>query len=420
MKIRRLAIGEFGIIRNQRMEDIAEDVVVLAGPNRAGKTTFMQILRYLGYAFPRTDLIPPPVHEYRIEADVVTETGEEYRIHRTGYGDPEVAGGKETSEITIDSLYFPESFTYQQLFTISLDELRRIPSDNSGNDAKKLYSVLLGAGLAEIAVIPEIREQFDKDASKIGGVNGTPSVKQFKSDYEIIQKALERRRTANQQVEEYQQTVKELDDIQKSIEALSQEEKAGQVRHDRLEFLMQYRETYHDLREAGDILDDPELQNLLETFPESNLPEANRLAEEYPEIIEKYNRLVDSFKQSVGRKDWKPIYDLLLEERQILHQWEKTLSGLHQRITDYQKEQQKQQQDKRDLYDRMQWINASWPDNFNVLDSIHVDQIEVSQLRHTVAAHRECRQDIKKLEEEKQRFQREIEQHPCRRCMVAS
>jgi len=42
MKIRRLYIGDFGIIRNQLLSDIGGGLVVIGGPNRAGKTSFMQ------------------------------------------------------------------------------------------------------------------------------------------------------------------------------------------------------------------------------------------------------------------------------------------------------------------------------------------------------------------------------------------
>ena len=48
MKIRRLHIGDFGIIRNQTLDDLGQGLVVIGGPNRAGKTSFMQVLRYLG------------------------------------------------------------------------------------------------------------------------------------------------------------------------------------------------------------------------------------------------------------------------------------------------------------------------------------------------------------------------------------
>ena len=54
MKIQRLYIGDFGILRNQTLDELDPGLVVIGGLNRAGKSTLMQVLRYLGYGFPRT------------------------------------------------------------------------------------------------------------------------------------------------------------------------------------------------------------------------------------------------------------------------------------------------------------------------------------------------------------------------------
>lgn len=53
MKIRRLFIKDFGIFQNELLEDIAPGLVVIGGHNRAGKTTFLELLRYLPFGFPR-------------------------------------------------------------------------------------------------------------------------------------------------------------------------------------------------------------------------------------------------------------------------------------------------------------------------------------------------------------------------------
>mgnify|MGYP001409752486 CR=1 FL=1 len=53
MKIRRLFIKDFGIFHNELLEDIAPGLVVIGGHNRAGKTTFLELLRYLPFGFPR-------------------------------------------------------------------------------------------------------------------------------------------------------------------------------------------------------------------------------------------------------------------------------------------------------------------------------------------------------------------------------
>ena len=48
MRIKRLHIGDFGILQNQTLDDLTPGLVIV-GHNRAGKSTFMQVLRLLGY-----------------------------------------------------------------------------------------------------------------------------------------------------------------------------------------------------------------------------------------------------------------------------------------------------------------------------------------------------------------------------------
>ncbi len=404
MNIRRLAVGEFGILRDQIMEDIAGGIVLLAGPNRAGKTTFMQVLRYLGYPFPRTDVIPRPVHEYRIEADIVLKDGEQYRIHKTGYAQPELIPVNGAPPRSMQDIFPMDQFTYQQLFTISLDELRRLPSGVRNKESKRLQSILLGAGLAEIAVIPEIRSRFEKEATRIGGKHGTPSVTQFKSDYENIEKALQLRREALHQIDEYEMAQQELRETEQRISDLGAEYRQEQLRRDRLDFLYQYYDSYHQLKEAAALLDTPENQSLLENFPEQKLTAAHRLREDYPAVLEEHDRLIEKFKVLVNGASWQEIFRQLPEVKSELRHWERNMSGLRQRIDTLREEQQAHQRKEQYLYNRMRTINANWTKNFEVLESVSTDQIEIGRLRQTVTAYKDRVQRIETLQVQQQRL----------------
>lgn len=409
MNIRRLAVGEFGIFRDQIMENIADGIVLLAGPNRAGKTTFMYILRYLGYPFPRTEVIPPPVHEYRIEADIILKGGEQYRIHKTGYGQPELIPVNEAPPLSTQDIFPMDQFTYRQLFTISLDELRRLPSGVRTQESKRLQSILLGAGLAEIAVIPEIRNRFEKEATKIGGKHGTPSVTQFKSDYEVIEKARQLRQEALHQIDEYEKTQQNLREIEQRISHLDGEYKQEQLRRDRLDFLYQYFDSYHQLEEAAALLDSPENQSLLENFPEKKLTTAHRLHEEYPAVLQEHDDLLEKFKVLVSGASWQEIFRQLLKVKSELRHWERNMSGLRQRIATLDEEQQAHRRKEQNIYNRMRTINADWPKDFEVLKSVDTDQIEIGRLRQTVTAHKDRLQRIETLQDQQQRLSLEQE-----------
>ncbi|HKJ69616.1 MAG TPA: AAA family ATPase [bacterium] len=404
MKIRRLAVGEFGIFRDQIMEDIAGGIVLLAGPNRAGKTTFMHIIRYLGYPFPRTGVIPPPVHEYRIEADILSQDGAQYRIHKAGYAQPEMVPVMEAPPRSAQDIFPMDQFTYQQLFTISLDELRRLPAGMHSKESKRLQSILLGAGLAEIAVIPEIRDRFGKEATKIGGKHGTPSVTQFKSDYEIIDKALQLRREALHQIDEYEQTQQVLRETEQRLRDLDAELQQEQLRRDRLDFLYQYYDSYHQLREAAALLNAPENQSLLEQFPAQKLTTAHRLHEDYPTVLEEHDNLLEQFKVLVNGASWQETFRQLLAVKSELRQWERNLSGLRQRIDSVRDEEQNHQRKEQSLFNRMRTINARGGRDFEILESIRTDHIEIGRLRQTATAHKDRMQRIESLQDQKQRL----------------
>ena len=146
MKLLRIYFKSFGILREQTMEEIHPGLVIIAGPNRAGKTTFMTALRYLGYGLPRKDFIPPSLtgqHDYNADVELMDRS--RYNIHILGNSKPKVSPLGSWQEIEIADIFHDlDGFTYRQVFTISLDELRRIPEGLAGKEEQNLQVVLLG------------------------------------------------------------------------------------------------------------------------------------------------------------------------------------------------------------------------------------------------------------------------------------
>ena len=75
MKIQRLYIGDFGILRNQTLDELDPGLVVIGGLNRAGKSTLMQVLRYLG-CFPRTGTCHRLIAGMKPKADIRLGVGD--------------------------------------------------------------------------------------------------------------------------------------------------------------------------------------------------------------------------------------------------------------------------------------------------------------------------------------------------------
>ena len=141
MRIHRLYIGDFGIFRNQTLDELSPGLVVIGGLNRAGKTTFLQILRCLGYGIPRGQSLPPAAGRYEVECDVILDAGDRFCIRLMGHGDPQVSCVVGTSQINSCRELFNDldHYTYCQLFTISLDELQRI-QNTKDQDLKTAFN----------------------------------------------------------------------------------------------------------------------------------------------------------------------------------------------------------------------------------------------------------------------------------------
>jgi len=124
---------------------------------------------------------PPATVQYGVEGGY--QLGETLCITSalSGYGAPEVnvLSGRQTGQVDVRELYPLDNYTYRQLFTISLEELSSIQSLTPG--AKRdLQSILLGAGLKEVTLLPQLKNEFGRQADSIGGTRGNPSVKLFK------------------------------------------------------------------------------------------------------------------------------------------------------------------------------------------------------------------------------------------------
>ncbi len=407
MIIRRLAIGDFGVFRDQVMNDIASGIVLIAGPNRAGKTTLMQALRYLGYKFPRSNIIPPANAEYEIEADLEVDNNSCYVLSRTGYGDPQlsVTQGKQ---LQLSDIYHVDDFSYRQLFTISLDELRRIPEGIDSKQTRDLQSVLLGAGMLDLMMIPSVKMTFDKQAEAIGGKHGNFGVRQFSAYHKNIEAAENLLKEARQEIDEYRQKQDELTALEEQVREKTGHLEQDNLRLQKLRFLKERYELFGEIKQLSVVLDNPENQAILESGAGEHLESARKLLQDYEKTVGEFDNQLRMFRQTIPDDDWAEIKQRLLEHKSSISDWNKRISGLEERVNTHTEALQENQRIISELQRRLQSINEEWSDDFSVLDVIQTDQINWSNLSESITRYQKTEQRCERKSEEVEKAKREL------------
>ncbi|MFA6697685.1 MAG: AAA family ATPase [Eubacteriales bacterium] len=270
MRIKRLFIGDFGIFRNQTLEDLGPGIVLVGGKNRAGKSTLMSLLRSLGSGFTKHKGLPPANIKYQVEADLIAEGDQDRtRIRIEGKSSP-ILTPPPGKSYTIEDL-FPSELSYKHLYTISLDELMKRPEDLNNKELAQLQSLILGGGYQDIAHIIELEKDLSREAEAIGGKKGDPGVKDFKPHTQRIKEGIEERTQALLQLDDYNRTSNEREGL------LEQKEKSlrdKEILEAELDILEALKNSYDDialLKEKEGLLESHPGRQIAEDFPHEML-----------------------------------------------------------------------------------------------------------------------------------------------------
>lgn len=355
MRIKRIYIKDFGIFRDEKLEDLSKNIIVIGGYNRAGKTTFSRLFRHLPFGFNRRDKdIPEANVNYGISYDLENSEGQVFNIDIEGRKHPVVRGINTDKETSIEELYGDiDYFTYKQLFNISLDELQNTSIEGL-EDTVNMQSVLLGAGYKQVMQIPGILKELEKESKKIGGKNGSPSTALFKPYNSEIKEGLRLRHNAKLQVDAYFEKRNQLKDVKEKILIL----KGGMQQIDRskreLSLIKNNFNTYENLLNLDMELDNSDLM-------------------EDTEIKEKNKELTYS----------------LLKSKDEVKAINENISGITEEIKNYNEVKGNCIRLKREISKKIVDINGKWKNDFNKILSINTDVLEFHRLSQVIEGHKE-------------------------------
>ncbi len=406
MRLRRICLHSFGIIRDQVMESLHPGLVIIAGPNRAGKTTLMTALRYLGYGLPRKDFLPPaPGGEHNYDVDLELADRSRYNLHLLGYGRPRVSPLGSHREREVEEIFnHLEGYTYRQVFTISLDELRRIPEGPGAGEERRLQLVLLGGGWIDALHLARFKGEFEKTARKIGGTRGAQGVLEFKPYWETIREGVAERDEANKQLESYYLKVRELEELTDMvIPRIEKKRRDLQVKKETLEIIKDHYRKYEQM-----LLLDKNMEQdnrLLQSFPEDSLEQGRQLRGKYDRCMDEYEDATRGFNLAAA-PDRLQAY---LEKKEILPRFERNLSGWREKLAHFRQKKDKYTREEKELEKKLSGLNAQWGRDLTILDRIPADSVNREGLREEVEEYRKTAQELERLAIEKEPIQERLD-----------
>lgn len=393
MKIKRLYIGSYGIYRNELLENISSKIVVIGGLNRSGKTTLLELLRHMPYGF--TKRLKDSKEDYYVEADLQDSLNQLYTMRVEGLKEPKIIRKFNGEEAFLKDIYGNvDRFTYSQLYTITLDELKK---SNIKAEEEKLQAVLLGAGLRDIVHIPKITEELRKEKEKIGGKLGNPNTKLFKNYYERVVEGVSHREEALGELEEYNKKTSELKRIDKEIEIAEDNLFKKQQKLIVFETTKAYYDEYTKRIEALKELENVKLEELKHYKDFPSIDRLQALQEEYNLAYKNYSEANKDFQKNIKHYD-RNLYEKLINYKSDIKEISKKLSGLEEKTDNCYALQASYQRKKEEILVRMNSLNEGWQGDFLIILNMNCDFIEQDKLISIV-------EYIKQLDDKKNKIQ---------------
>ena len=170
MKLERVRCTGFGALRDfDTGEEALTGLVVVAGPNEAGKSTFFEVLVSLLYGFRPASrdthpYVPRGDGEIDIEATIRSDEGRASRIHRrllsTPFGRLERDGeAEDLRNHPLPSVRHVDRRVYRHVYALTLSELASLAGDTWNEIQDRLLGGMGARDLVPIRAAVEVLEQ---------------------------------------------------------------------------------------------------------------------------------------------------------------------------------------------------------------------------------------------------------------------
>lgn len=395
MFYKNIYIRDFGIFNNQNINNISNNLVIIGGKNRAGKSTFFKLLQFLPYGLSQNKSIPPADKQYYIEADI-ERNNKDYKLYLNGYAEPEIIDQKNNKFESAELFNNLDQLSYQQLFTISLDELQKLSKIADGKKKeRRLYSILMGAGLSELVKVPELTDKYFNYAKNIGGVLGDPSVASFKPYYNEIKDAEELRDQALLEINKFNKKREELNKSKKELDKLEENISKLETKVFILDLLKNNYSTLTDLEKINFKLEQASIK-----LNELNFLSLNKISN-YIESFKSKQSELNSYKneliKSIKEHDLDNFLSFIKMKSMKINNYQQKKELLNEKIRNFNIKKNKINNEYQNLITACNNLNSSWKEPLKAIDNINLDLLNQEKLNYNLRKNDELKSSIKDI-----------------------
>ena len=157
MNISEIHVDDFGAWHNLTLNDLSKGATVFYGPNEAGKTTLLNIVRTVLYGFSekRASRYLPPARGTKAGGSLlVSDVSGKYRLHRSapanyrgGEGTLEIQstdGNSRGNDLLTSMLAGVDETIFNNVFAVGLSQIQQLATLSDTEAANQLYGLATG------------------------------------------------------------------------------------------------------------------------------------------------------------------------------------------------------------------------------------------------------------------------------------
>lgn len=407
MRIRSISIENYGVFRQKRLEFAERGLQLIHGPNEAGKSTLLSLLRELLFGFPHRNPYrdETATGEMSATARLLFFNGEEIEMTRRKGRKATIRGRVLGSEDPVDQeelrrrLGHANENLYRNIFAFSLEELSQGETLLSQNNVR---DTLYGSGLGGLTRVEGALKSLDEEIQSLYSPRGTT-----KPIHRLLRGITETKRELREaclRPQVYTEREQALRDAEEKSEALRKELEMAMTARNRNDALLRAWDPWERRRRLEKQRDaappSPDIPEESARLLGQNQIDGERLRTESLELEDQIEELAERL------KSLRPRPHLLERQSEIqnLHTEIDKITGFRRDIPLRQKEESNV---RREVQRNLEGLGPNW--SVDELSSIRISTALLEEIDASIEEKRNLDHELARTSEEREGTARRME-----------